>query len=58
MKRLAGREGGGGEALLEKMIELYEPAGEDEEGAVNVMITEDMSMDDVLQEVMNAIAKT
>ena len=57
MKRLAGREGGGGEALFEKMLDLYEPAGEDEEGAVNVMISEDMSTDDVLKEVMNAIAK-
>ena len=38
-----------------KMLELYEPAGEDEEGAVNVMITEDMSVDDVLQKVMEAI---
>ena len=57
MKRLAGREGGGGQVLFEKMLELYEPAGEDEVGAVNVMITEDMSADDVLKEVMNAIAK-
>ena len=58
MKRLLGREGAsGGEAMFDKIFELYEPAGEDEEGAVNVTITEDMSTDDVLNRVLEAIAK-
>ena len=58
MKRLAGREGGeGGEAMFDKMFDLYEPAGEGEEGAVNVTVTEEMSTYDVLQHVVEAIAR-
>ena len=39
------------------MFDMYEPAGEDEEGAVNVSVTEDMSREDVLQRVLETIAK-
>ena len=39
------------------MFDMYEPAGEDEEGAYNVTITEDMSKDDVLKQVLDIIAK-
>ena len=58
MKRLAGREGAvGGTEMFDKIFELYEPGGDDEDGAVNVTITEDMSTDDVLNLVLEAIAK-
>ena len=39
------------------MFDLFEPAGEDEEGAHNVTVTEDMSPDDVLNRVMEVISK-
>ena len=39
------------------MFDMYEPAGEDEEGAYNVTITEDMSKDNVLKQVLDIIAK-
>ena len=35
-----------------KMAELYEPAGEDEENAYNVEITEDMNREDVIQKIL------
>ena len=37
---------------LERLYDSYEPAGDDEEGAYNVNITEDMTPDDVLQQVL------
>ena len=37
------------------MYDLYEPAGEDEEGANNITITEDMSTDDVMKLVLKKI---
>ena len=37
------------------MYSMYEPAGEDEEGAHNVTITEDMTREDVLKRVMAVI---
>ena len=40
-----------------KMFDLFEPAGEDEEGAHNVTVTEDMSPEDVLNRVMEVISK-
>ena len=43
--------------MLTKIFDLYEPAGEDEEGAYNVTITEDMTPQDVLKEVLAVIAK-
>ena len=42
---------------LVKVFDVYEPAGEDEEGAYNVTITEDMTRQDVLKEVLAVIAK-
>ena len=43
--------------MFDKMYDLYEPAGEDEEGAHNVTITEDMSPDDVIKLVLEKVAK-
>ena len=39
------------------MYDDYEPAGEDEEGAHNVHITEDMTREDVLKQVIDIISK-
>ena len=39
------------------MYGMYEPAGEGEEGAHNVTITEDMTRDDVLKAVLAVIDK-
>ena len=44
-------------ALSNKIYAMYEPAGEDEEGARNITVTEDMSVDDVMHLVMETIAK-
>ena len=55
-----GEKGGNGakvHALFNKMYEMYEPAGEDEDGARNITVTEDMSVDDVMHLVMETIAK-
>jgi len=60
-KRLQARHGEGDEnadkftEVLHKMYDLYEPAGEDEEGAHNITITEDMSTDDVMKLVLEKI---
>ena len=58
-KRIEARHGGkaneGIERMLTKIFDIYEPAGEDEEGAHNVTITEDMSREDVLKRVMAVI---
>ena len=59
-KRIEARHGAnntGIEAMLTKVFDIYEPAGEDEEGAHNVTITEDMTRDDVLQAVLAVIDK-
>ena len=60
-KRVRERHGdsAGGEfgSALAKMFDMYEPAGEDEEGACNVAVTEDMSREDVLKRVLETIAK-
>ena len=60
-KRIEARHGGkaneGIERMLTKIFDIYEPAGEDEEGAHNVTITEDMTRDDVLQAVLAVIDK-
>ena len=64
MARLQARHGERGgnngakvQALFNKMYAMYEPAGEDEEGARNITVTEDMSVDDVMRLVMETIAK-
>ena len=57
-KRIEARHGSGDmHTMLTKIFDLYEPAGEDEEGAYNVTITEDMTPQDVLKEVLAVIAK-
>ena len=61
-KRIEARHGtddssGGIHTMLTKIFDLYEPAGEDEEGAYNVTITEDMTPQDVLREVLAVTAK-
>ena len=61
LKRLVARHGEeaarGFRDQLSKMYDMYEPAGEDEEGSYNVMITEEMTPDDVLKNVLEIIAK-
>ena len=42
-------------AMMIKFAELYEPAGEDEEGAHNVEITEDMNREDVIQKILEIV---
>ena len=37
---------------VEKFVSLYEPAGENEENAINIDITEDMDQDDVVAKVL------
>ena len=58
-KRLEARHGGamgGGFAdTINSMYDMYEPAAEDEEGAHNVTITEDMTREDVLKKVLAVI---
>ena len=42
--------------MVPKVFDIYEPAGEDEEGAYNINnVTEDMTPDDVLQKVLEVI---
>ncbi len=43
--------------MTTQMFDDYEPAGEDEEGAYNVTVTEDMTPDDVLKRVIEIIGK-
>ena len=43
--------------LFNQMYDMYEPAGEDEEGARNVTVTEEMSVEDVMNLVIETIAK-
>ena len=60
-KRLEVRHSGDGgnewAGCLSKMFDLFEPAGEDEEGAYNLTVTEDMSLDDVWKRVVKVINK-
>ena len=60
LKRLEGRHGDGENSkkfseTLHKMYDNYEPAGEDEEGAINITVDENMSTDDVLKLVLEKI---
>ena len=53
-----GDDGTGGVAQhLNKLYDLYEPAGEEEEGSYNLTITEDMTPDEVLKNALETIAK-
>ena len=54
-KRVIARHGEDNEDILNMLIkfaELYEPAGEDEENAFNLEITEDMNREDVIQKIL------
>ena len=47
-----------GENITEKMLkilDLYEPAGEDEFNAYNVTITDEMNPDDVVQKILEIV---
>ena len=56
-KRLINRHGNDKMAIdfLTKIHTMYEPAGDDEENALNVTITEEMSPEDVVQKVLENI---
>ena len=58
-KRLQKRHGDNKEMLdfLTKLFDELEPAGDDEENAYNIIISEDMSKEDVLNRVLEVIAK-
>ena len=43
--------------MMAKFFDLYEPAGADEKNAYNIDITENMSVEDVLQEVLKIVEK-
>ena len=58
MKRLNERHAGTGIIIvdvMEQMVKLYEPATDDEESAFNVIISEDMSRNDVIEEVLQIL---
>ena len=63
MKRVAARHpevvaaGMGMPPPLAKVVSEYEPAGDDEENAYNIVVTEDMTKEDVLNEVLKVTAK-
>ena len=58
-KRLATRHGEDLDnmSFLFKVFEEFEPAGEDEENAFNITISEDMTKEDVLSKVLEIMAK-
>ena len=43
--------------MMVKFFDLYEPASADEKNAYNIDITEDMSVEDVLKEVLKIVEK-
>ena len=56
-KRLANRYGSSEKGAkfankMKRFYDLYEPAGDDEENAFNIDITEDMSIEDVVETVL------
>ena len=59
-KRVAKRHGSDDQGdqiagLMEKFYDLYEPAGEDENNAYNIDITEYMSVEDVIEKVLKIV---
>ena len=61
-KRLLGRHGSeeaGIEAanMMRKVFHMYEPAGRDEENSYNVDITANMTIDDVMDEILSILSK-
>ena len=60
MKRFSKRHGEGGKALVEaiyKMNIVVEPMEPDEENAYNITITDEMTPDDVVQEIISIVSK-
>ena len=43
--------------MFDMMLKLYESAGEDEENAHDIMVTEDMSPEDVAKKVLDILEK-
>ena len=41
--------------MLNNMFKMYEPAEEDEENAINVVIGPEMSKDDVVKEILSKV---
>ena len=59
MKRITARhgEGSGFNEWLTKLYDLYEPATKDEENAIDVVVTSDMSREDVIQKILEMLPK-
>ena len=60
MQRIKQRHGEGQESINEwlfKLYDLYEPLGDDEENAIGVDVTSDMSRDDVVQKILDNLPK-
>ena len=43
--------------MMRKLFHMYEPAKKDEENSYNVDITTDMTIDDVMDEIVNILSK-
>lgn len=54
-KRHGEKEAAGMIEFVKKFASLYEPAGEDEENAINIDVTEDLDKDDVIAKVLELI---
>ena len=52
-----GKEGGKRIEWLSKLYDLYEPASDDEENAINLVVTNDMSREDVAQKILKKISE-
>ena len=56
-KRLEGRHAGQNADPFKKLFQDFEPAGDEEENAYNVTISEDMTKEDVMQKVLEIIKR-
>ena len=43
--------------MMRKLFHMYEPAEKDEENSYNVDITADMTIDDVMEEILKILSK-
>ena len=43
--------------MMRKLFHIYEPAGRDEDNSYNVDITADMTIDDVMEEILKILSK-
>ena len=43
--------------MMRKLFHMYEPAEKDEENSYNVDITTDMTIDDVMDKIVNILSK-